>query len=84
MKDKLVNLVTYRYNHRAEILKDKLEEESIECFVTNASAFGQIIGFRVMVFEKDLEEAMKVYKHIQSLYEDHSTDVLEGPEEEEE
>ena len=39
MKDKLVNLVTYRYNHRAEILKDKLEEESIECFVTNARAF---------------------------------------------
>ncbi|HPX76207.1 MAG TPA: DUF2007 domain-containing protein [Bacteroidales bacterium] len=83
MKDKLVNLVTYRYDHRAEILKDKLEEEGIECFVTDASAFGSMIGFRVMVLEKDLEDAIKIYKHIQSLYDDHSTDVLEGPDEEE-
>ncbi|MCK9255725.1 MAG: DUF2007 domain-containing protein [Bacteroidales bacterium] len=81
MKDKLVNLVTYRYDYRAEILKDKLEEEGIECVVTNASVFGQMTGFRVMVLEKDLEDAVKVYKYIQNLYDSHSAEVLEGPEE---
>ncbi|MDD3687111.1 MAG: DUF2007 domain-containing protein [Bacteroidales bacterium] len=80
MKDKLVTLVTYRYEYRAEILKDKLEEEGIDCSITNESVLGQIDGIKVMVMDKDYEAALKVYRHIRNLYDNHSSEVVEGPE----
>jgi hypothetical protein len=83
MKDKLITLVTYRYEYRAEILKDKLEEEGIECSITNESVLGQIDGVKVMVMDKDFETAVKVYRQIRKLYDNHSAEVVEGPDEDE-
>lgn len=80
MKDKLITLVTYRYEYRAEILKDKLEEEGIECSITNESVLGQIDGVKVMVMDKDFEAALKVYRQIRKLYDNHTAEVIDGPE----
>ena len=84
MKDKLVTLVTYRYEYRAEILKDKLEELGIECSISNESVLGQIDGVKVMVMDKDYGSALKIYREVRRLYENHSKEVLEEPEESEE
>ncbi|PLX09426.1 MAG: hypothetical protein C0596_02490 [Marinilabiliales bacterium] len=53
MKDRLVTLVKYRYEYRAEILQDKLDEAGIESSISNESVLGQIDGVRVMVMDKD-------------------------------
>jgi len=79
MKDKLVTLVTYRYQYRAEILQDKLEEAGIESSISNESILGQIDGVRVMVMDKDYNEALKVYREIRRLYDTHSKEVIEDP-----
>ena len=81
MKDQLITLVIYRYEYRAEILKDKLEEAGIECAISNESVLGQIDGVRVMVMDKDYFEAIKVYRQIRDLYDNHSNEVVEGPDE---
>jgi hypothetical protein len=80
MNDKLITLVKYRYEYRAEILKDKLEEIGIECSITNESVLGQIDGVKVMIMDKDYEKAIKVYRRIRDLYDNHSNEVVEGPE----
>ena len=81
MKDRLITLVTYRYMYRAEILSDKLEEVGIECSVSNESILGQIDGVKVMVMDKDYEAALKIYRQIRDLYDNHSNEVVDGPEE---
>ncbi len=75
--DLLITLVIYRYEHRAQILKDKLAEEGILCEVSSQSVFGQIDGVKVMVMENDFDRAYEVYKTIRSLYDNHSDDVIE-------
>lgn len=77
MNDKLITLVIYRYEYRAEILKDKLEEVGIKCAISNESVFGQIDGVKVMVMEKDLEKSLEIYRKIRDLYENHSDDVVD-------
>jgi hypothetical protein len=84
MKDRLITLVKYRYEYRAEILKDKLEEEGIECSISNESILGQIDGVMVMIMDKDYEKAIKVYRKIRDLYDNHSNEVVDGPDEDEE
>jgi hypothetical protein len=83
MKDRLITLVKYRYEYRAEILKDKLEEEGIECSISNESILGQIDGVMVMIMDKDYEKAIRVYRKIRDLYDNHSNEVVDGPEEDE-
>lgn len=83
MKDKLITLVTYRFEYRAEILKDKLEDAGIDCSVSNESILGQIDGVKVMVMDKDYEEAVKIYRQIRNLYDNHTAEVIDGPEEDE-
>jgi hypothetical protein len=83
MKDKLITLVTYRYMYRAEILKDKLEDEGLECSISNESILGQIDGVKVMIMDKDFEKALKVYRKIRDLYDNHSSEVVEEPEDDE-
>jgi hypothetical protein len=81
MEEKLVTLVIYRYEYRAEILKDKLEEVGIKSAISNESVFGQIDGVKVMVLEKDYEKALEIYRKIRDLYDNHTNEVIEGPEE---
>lgn len=83
MKDKLITLVKYRYEYRAEILKDKLEDEGIECSISTESVLGQIDGIKVLVMDKDYEQAVKVYRRIRDLYDNHTNEVVDGPEDEE-
>ena len=77
MDDLLVTLVKYRYEYRAHILRDKLEEAGIKCSVSNLSVFGEIDGVKVMIMEKDFKEALKIYREIRDLYDNHSADVIE-------
>ncbi len=84
MKDRLITLVTYRYEYRAEILCDKLEEEGIECSMSNESILGQIDGIRVMIMDKDYEAALKVYRVVRNLYDNHSNEVVDGPDDDDE
>ncbi|HNQ67052.1 MAG TPA: DUF2007 domain-containing protein [Bacteroidales bacterium] len=82
MKDKLITLVKYRYAYRAEILKDKLEENGIECSITSESVLGQIDGVKVMIMDKDYEQAIKVYRKVRDLYDNHSKEVIDEPDDE--
>jgi hypothetical protein len=82
MKDKLITLVKYRYAYRAEILKDKLEEVGIDCSITNESVLGQIDGVKVMIMDKDYEQAIKVYRKVRDLYDNHSKEVIDEPDDE--
>ena len=82
MNDKLITLVKYRYEYRAEILKDKLEEAGIDCSLTNESVLGQIDGVKVMIMDKDYEKAIKVYRKVRDLYDSHSKEVIEEPDDE--
>ena len=75
--DLLITLVIYRYEYRAQILKDKLTEAGVQCEISSQSVFGQIDGVKVMVMQKDFERAYEVYKKIRSLYDNHSDDVIE-------
>ena len=79
MGTKLITLVKYRYEHRAEILKDKLEEQGIECTISNESVLGQIDGVKVMIMQKDFNVAIKIYREIRHLYDNHSSEVVEEP-----
>ncbi|MDD4149457.1 MAG: DUF2007 domain-containing protein [Bacteroidales bacterium] len=79
MKDKLITLVIYRYEYRAEILKDKLEDAGIKCSISNESVLGQIDGVKVMVMDKDYNEALNVYREVRRLYDTHSDAVIEDP-----
>lgn len=81
MKDKLVTLVTYRYQYRAEILQDKLGEVGIKCSISNESILGQIDGIKVMVMDKDYATALKIYRSVRKLYDNHSNEVIEEPKE---
>jgi flagellar biosynthesis regulator FlbT len=81
MKDKLVTLVTYRYQYRAEILQDKLEEAEIKCSISNESILGQIDGVKVMVMDREYAKALKVYRNVRKLYDNHSNEVVEEPKE---
>lgn len=80
MKDRLVTLVKYRYEYRAEILQDKLDEAGIESSISNESVLGQIDGVRVMVMDKDYAEALKIYRQVRRIYDTHTDDVVEEPE----
>jgi len=82
MKDKLLTLVKYRYEYRAEILKDKLEEAGIDCEISNESVLGQIDGVKVMIMDKDYEQAIKIYRKVRDLYDNHSKEVVEDPDDE--
>ncbi len=84
MKDKLVTLVKYRYKYRAEILQDKLEDIGIKSSISNESILGQIDGIRVMVMDKDYVEALKVYREVRKLYDNHTKEVVEEPEDDSE
>lgn len=79
MKDRLVTLVKYRYEYRAEILQDKLEDAGIKSSISNETVLGQIDGVRVMVMDKDYANALKVYRELRRLYDTHSEDIVEEP-----
>jgi putative lipoic acid-binding regulatory protein len=68
MKERIITLVIYRYAHRAEILKNKLEEVGIESEIVDDSTFGQIVGTKVLINNKDFEKASVIYREIRSLY----------------
>ncbi|MDO4824274.1 MAG: DUF2007 domain-containing protein [Bacteroidales bacterium] len=66
---KTVRLCTCNSNYEAELLKDALEKEGIECILGNqnmSALFGPMIaafsGVDVFVFEDDGERAVEIYK----------------------
>ncbi|MDR2836027.1 MAG: DUF2007 domain-containing protein [Bacteroidales bacterium] len=69
MEENMKTLVIYRFDYRAEILRNKLEEIGINCMVSQDSAFGDAVGVQVSVFEKDFEKAMEVYQELEKNYE---------------
>ncbi|HRW21854.1 MAG TPA: DUF2007 domain-containing protein [Bacteroidales bacterium] len=64
MADKLISLVKYRLEHRAFILKDYLNQNGIECWISDPTVFGQIDGSVVMVKSSDYEKAYQLYKEL--------------------
>lgn len=61
MEEKLVTLAKFRFAYRAHLLKDLLNNNSIDCWVSNKSVLGQIDGVLVMIDSKDVEKAKEIY-----------------------
>lgn len=70
MEDKLVNLIRFRYAHRAHILKDKLEQAGVEAYVSEKTVFGQIDGVSVQVKSSQVADAQQVYEKFSSEFKD--------------
>lgn len=60
MTEKLVTLEHFRFAHRAHILKARLEEEGIDCFVTSKTVLDSVDGVSVMINIDDAEKAKKI------------------------
>lgn len=60
MSEQLITLEHFRFSHRAHILKARLEEESIECFVSETTVLDSVDGVSVMVKEDDFEKAKAI------------------------
>jgi len=66
MEEKIITLATNTYQH-AQVLKNILESEGIECFLQNANLIQGSISssVRIRIKESDLEKAMKLMEHIE-------------------
>lgn len=65
MEEKIITLTTNTYQH-AQVLRNILESEGVECFLQNANliegSFNSSV--RIRIRETDLEKAMKIMAHI--------------------
>lgn len=64
MEHNLKEIETFKQSHRAHILKAKLEEAGIDCFLVEETVFNAIEGVKVSVDSQDYEAAMEIYKSI--------------------
>ncbi len=66
MEEKIITLATNTYQH-AQVLKNILEAEGIECYLQNANliqgSFNSSV--RIRIKEVDLEKAMKIMESIE-------------------
>jgi len=62
MSEELVILEHFRFPYRAHILKARLEEAGIECFVDENSALGIIDGTSVRVKMTDFDNAKQIFE----------------------
>jgi len=65
MEHNLKELQTFKQAYRAHILKAKLEEADIECFLTEETVLGTIEGVKVMVDSRYYEKAMEIYNSLE-------------------
>ncbi len=66
MEEKIITLATNTYQH-AQVLKNILETEGIECFLQNANLIQGTINssVRIRIKESDLDKAMKIMEQIE-------------------
>ena len=69
MKNEIVTLTTNTYA-RASLIKTRLEDEGIECFLTNVNLVqpGVSFGVKIKIFEKDLSRALKIVREIEKMH----------------
>jgi hypothetical protein len=79
---KLVTLVHFRYAHRAHLMKTHLEDEGIDCNVTEKSVLDATDGVRLQVFQKDVAKALAVIMKVREEFADDIIDEVEGMDEE--
>lgn len=76
MKNEIVTLTTNTYS-RASLIKIRLEDEGIECFLSNVNLVqpGVSFGVKIKIFEKDLTSALKIIREIEKM---HGKDLIRG------
>jgi len=78
MEDKLVTIAVQTYS-RAQILQTRLQDEGIECYLSNVNLIHSVIsgGVKVRVNEKDLDAALRVVEKVSELYRGKEEDLLD-------
>lgn len=76
METNIITLTANTYA-RATLLKTRLEDEGIECFLSNVNLVqpGISFGVRIKIFEKDMERALKIVRNIEAK---HGKDLVRG------
>jgi len=76
MEEKLVTIAVQTYS-RAQILQTRLQDEGIDCYLTNVNLINSVIsgGVKVRVNEKDLEHALQIVEKVSELYRKEEEDV---------
>ncbi len=76
MKPEIVVLTTATYA-RATLIKTRLEDEGIECFLSNVNLVqpGISFGVKIRIFEHDLAGALKILRKIEKM---HGKDPFRG------
>jgi nucleotide-binding universal stress UspA family protein len=69
MSDRIVTIAVHNYA-RAEILKEKLKSEGIECYLKNVNVVYSTVpgGVEVRVNEKDMERALRIIEKVSEHY----------------
>jgi nucleotide-binding universal stress UspA family protein len=69
MKNEIITLTTNTYA-RASLIKTRLEDEGIECFLSNVNLVqpGVSFGVKIKIFEKDLTRALKIVREIEKMH----------------
>ena len=76
METKIITLTTNTYS-RAALIKTKLEDDGIECFLSNVNLVqpGISFGVKIRIYEKDLSKALRIVREIEA---SHGKDSLRG------
>jgi nucleotide-binding universal stress UspA family protein len=69
MNDRLVTIAIHSYS-RAEILKERLNAEGIDCYLKNVNVVYSAVpgGVEVRVNEKDMEQALRIIEKVSEEY----------------
>jgi nucleotide-binding universal stress UspA family protein len=69
MEDKLITLATQSY-YRAQLLKERLEKNNIECFLQNPDMAGRVTneGIKVRIRENDFDKALDIAEAVNKEY----------------
>lgn len=64
MSQQLITFEHFQFPHRAHILKARLDEVGIECFVSEQTILDSVDGVSVMIKEDDFDAAKKILEQI--------------------